>query len=373
MGRFRLVILAVLFSLTLSGCGSTTEIDQRAIVHAVGIDKSDEGGFEVSLQIFSPSGSGSDTPVDVSKSNTKVISAVGKTIYDGMKNCEKLIGGEAFMGHNKFVVFGKSLYDEDMHKLLGWFRKENENYLGVTVGYCEGTAKEILDVKLTEGVSAVENMQLIHEYAVKNGSTANGDLLILFNDLALTTKSGFLPVFSVKDKGKSDEGDNKEKEQYLEINHTAVLKDGKVAGFLTSDEVAGVLWLSGEMDKNNISVEHNGKKMDVELEKKMVIPRVFEENGKLIINYSITAEVRAVEELSSDAKRHICELSQKKILSDCEKAIKKTVDYYVTDVLRIEQLVKFYKPSIYKKYSEDFIKVINGIEYRADVVCKLSN
>lgn len=370
--RIRFIVMAVLFAVTLSGCGSITEIDQRAIVHAVGIDKSDEG-FEVSLQIFSPSGSGSDTPVDVSKSNTKVVSATGKTIYEGMKNCEKLIGGEAFMGHNKFVVFGKSLYGEDMEKLLGWFRKENENYLGVTVGYCEGSAKDVLDIKLTEGVSAVENMELIYEYALKNGTTAKGDLLMLFNDLALATKSGFLPVFSVKDKGNSDEGDEEEKEQYLEINRAAVLKDGRIAGFISGDEISGVLWLSGQMDKNNITVEYGGEEIDVELEKKLVIPKLFEENGRLVLGYSITAEARVVEELSSELKRNVCQLSQKKILSDCEKAIKKTVDEYATDVLRIEQLVKFYKPEVFKMYSEDFSRVINDIEFRANAVVKLSN
>ncbi len=361
-----------LFLLTLSGCSSTTEIDRRSIVHAVGVDKNEQG-YEVSLQIFSPSGSGSDTPVDVSKSNTKVVSAVGETIYDGMKGCEKLLGGEAFMGHNKFIIFGKSLYGEDMYELLGWFRKENENYLGVTVGYSESTAKEILDIKLTDGASAVENMELIHSYAVKNGTTAQGDLLVLFNDLALTTKSGFLPVFSVKDKEKSDNSDKEEPEQYLEINKTALLKGGTVAGFLNPDEVSGVLWLTGKLDKCKVTVMINGDYFDVELENKSVFPKVFEEGGKLVASFKINAEARVVEELPSDVKRHICELSQQKILENCQKAIKKTVDNYQTDVLRIEKLIKFYKPSIFRQYSDNFEKIITSVEFRADVVCKIAN
>lgn len=375
--KFRLFLLAVVCMLTFSGCGSTTEIDKRSIVHAVGIDKSDEG-FEVSLQIFAPSGTGSDTPVDVSMSNAKVVSAVGETIYDGMKNCEKLLGSEAFMGHNKFVIFGQSLYGEDMNELLGWFRMENENYLGVTIGYCVGSAKDILDIQMKEGVSAVENMELVHDYAVKNGTSAKGDLLMLFNDLALTTKSGFLPVFSVKDKEQSGEGseaggESKQKEQYLEINSSAVIRDGKIAGFLNSDEVAGVLWLTGEMEKNRVSVELGGKIIDIELENKLVFPKVFEKNGKLVASYSINAEARVVEELTSEQKRQICRLSQEKILSDCQKAIKKTVDDYATDILRIEQLVKFYKPSVFRQNSKDFYKVIEQMEFRADVRCKLAN
>lgn len=370
--KIKLLFVAILSLLVFSGCSSTTEIDHRSIVHAVGVDKNEQG-YEVSLQIFSPSGSGSDTPVDVSKSNTKVVSAVGETIYDGMKGCEKLLGGEAFMGHNKFIIFGSSLYGEDMDRLLGWFRKENENYLGVTVGYSESTAKEILDIKLTDGASAVENMELIHSYAVKNGTTAQGDLLVLFNDLALTTKSGFLPVFSVKDKEKSDNSDKEEPEQYLEIKKTAILKGGVVAGFLNSDEVMGVLWLNGEIDKCKVTVEIDGGFYDVELESKWVFPKIYKEGEKLVASFDINAEARVVEELSSDIKRRICEYSQQKILESCRKAIKKTVEYYRTDVLRIEKLIKFYKPSIFRQYSDDFERVLTSVEFKAEVNCKIAN
>lgn len=366
-------IFAILFIALMScGCSSITEIDQRSIVHAVGIDKSDEG-YEVSLQIFFPSSSGGDTPVDVSKSNTKVVSAVGDTIYDGVKGCERLLGGEAFMGHNKFIIFGSSLYDEDMEELLGWFRKENENYLGVTVGYGERTAKEVLDINLTDGASAVENMELIHSYGVKNGITAKGDLLMLFNDLALTSKSGFLPVFSVKDKEKSANSDNGQTEQYLEIKKTAVLKDGKVAGFLTGDEVMGVLWLTGELDRCKVTVEYEGELIDVELLKKSVSRRLYEKSGRLVADFEISCEARVTEDISSQQKRHICELCQQKILNSCQKAIKKTVDEYATDVLQIEKLIKFYKPSIYRQYAEDFFKVIASVFFEAEVICKIAN
>lgn len=367
--------MTLIFTVNFTGCSSVTEIDQRTIVHAVGIDKSDEG-YEVSLQVFSPSGQGSDTPIDVSKSNTKVVSAKGETIYDGVKNCEYLLGGDIFMGHNKFIIFGNSLYGEDMWKLLEWFRKENENYLGVTVGYAEKSAKEVLDVKLNDGTSAVEQMELIYKYAVESGTTTGGDLLVLFNQLCETQKNGLLPVFSVKDKEKSDEGDSEQgeqKEQYFEINSTAVIKNGRVCGFLNREEMIGVLWLTGKMDKCKATLEYGGEKFDVELEHKLTLPKVFLEDGRLVLSSDITAEARVVEELESSAKRQVCALSQEKILENCEKAVKKTVDELGADVLRIEKLVKFYQPSVFRQYADDFSKVISSIEIRATAQCKIGN
>lgn len=368
-------IFAVIFSISFVGCSSITEIDQRTIVHAVGIDKNEEG-YEVSLQIFSPSGQGSDTPIDVSKSNTKVVSAVGETIYDGVKNCEYLLGGDIFLGHNKFIIFGSSLYQEDMWELLQWFYKENENYLGVTVGYAENSAKEVLDVKLDDGTSSVENMERIYEYAVSSAKTSGGDLLVLFNSLSQTQKSGLLPVFSVKDKKKSDEGEaeqGEEKEQYFEINSTAVLKNGKVVGEVFGEEMQGILWLTGKMDKCKATLEDGQEKFDVEIKKENTFCKVFFEGEKLVLCCDIKATVRVVEELDSDARKKVCALSQKKILESCEKAVEKTIDELGVDVLRIEKLVKFYQPSVFRQYADDFFKVISSIEIRSTAQCKIEN
>lgn len=378
MKKLVLCFITVLCAFSLCSCGSTTEINQRSIVHAVGIDKAEEG-YEVSLQIFSPSGTGSDTPIDVSQSNTKVVAAKGKTIYEAVKACEYLLGGDIFMGHNKFIIFGSSLYNEDMTELLSWFAKENENYLGVTVGLAENDAKKVLDIKLTDGASAVENMQLIHEYAVKSGTTAEGDLVMLFNQLDESGGNGLLPVFSVSEKEKSDQGDggggegDTKKEQYLEIKKTAVLKDKKVVGFVNHEEMAGVLWLVDRMEKNMVTLEHEGEKFDAELECKMVSAKLYIKDGKPLIRCSIRAEVRLVEEVSAEIKEAVCHLSEKKILSDCEAAVSKTVGELGADVLRIEKLTKFYEPSLFREYEDNFSEIVRSTGFVADVECRLAN
>lgn len=382
MKKLFAAIISAFFAITLTACSSVTEIDQRSIVHAVGVDL-EEGEYKVSLQIFAPSGSGGDTPVDVSKSNTRVVSAKGKTIYEGVKGCEKLLGGEAFMGHNKFILFGSSLYGEDMEKLLDWFSKENENYLGVAIGFCEESAEEILNINLTDGASAVENMELVYENAAKNGSSPESDLLTLLNDMLLTTKSSVLPVFTLREKKNeqggespqegSGEGSSGQPEQYLEINKAVVLRDGVAAGFISEEEIAGVLWLTGKLEKTSAAIEYEGKAFSVELENEGVVSTVDIENGRLVLDCRIYAKATAVENLKSDIKKNICRLSQEKILKDCQKAVDKTLGELGADVLRIEKLMKFYEPSAFRRYSKSFPQLLTSVEVRAEVVCKMGN
>lgn len=367
------LILALGSFLSLCGCSSITEINQRSIVHAVGVDRATEG-FEVSLQIFSPTETGSDTPVNISSANTKVVSASGKTIYDAVKNCEYLLGGEVFMGHNKFIIFGSSLYDEDMGVLLDWFRKENENYLGVTVAYAQKSAKDILNVQLTDGASAVENMEQVQEYASSYGITAKGDLLLLYNSLSLQTKSGLLPIFSVvKQEAEETLQETGEDTQYLEITGTAVLKNGKMAGCLEKDEIAGVLWVCGDMEKNMVNVEFEGRKFNLELEETSTKTSLDIKDGVVIISVKIKAEARIVDELDDKTKAQVSRLAQEKILSDCQLSVERTVDEIGTDVLGIEKLLKYYEPYVFRNYQQNFSDIISAVNFDVTAQVKVAN
>lgn len=371
--------MLVITILTFTSCSKTTspvEINHRSIVHAVGVDKGENGGYEVSVQIFFPTESGSETPVNASSVNAKVVTASGETIYDAVKNCEYLLGGDIFMGHNKFIIFGSSLYNEDMKKLLDWFSEENENYLGVTVGFSETSAKEILDVKLTEGASAVENMELVQKYASENGFTVKGDLLVLLNSLNQESKSGLMPVFSVKKEQQTEDkpsDDAKENPQYFYISRTAVLKNGKVSGFLTEEETSGVLWLSGEMDKSSINLDIDGKSFSCELTQKNCSPSLEIIDGRVVISIDITAKAKLTEKIDDTKKKQVAYACQQKILDLCEIAFTKTVVDLRTDVLRIEKLLKFYKPQIFRAYREDFDRIISATSFDVTVKVKLTN
>ena len=78
MKRFNVWIIILLLLFVSIGNDSSIEISDRTLVHAVGIDE-DDSGCTVTLQIFKSDGAGSDTQIDPSKSNTRIISNTAPT------------------------------------------------------------------------------------------------------------------------------------------------------------------------------------------------------------------------------------------------------------------------------------------------------
>lgn len=378
---------AVSAALLLCGCSPDTDISKRLIVHAVGIDKAEDGQYQVSLQIFSPSGSGSDTPLDPSQANMKVISGKGKNVQEGVRECENIMGSSAFIGHNRLIIFGSSVYDEDMDKLLGWFKKENANYLGVTVAYAENSAKEVLSVPLTDGSSTIENVNDIIRFAKDKGIAEKGDLLTLMNKLNESGGNGVAPVLSVVEQdavpkegeesssGGEESGGSgeKPKEKYLEVVGTAVLKDRKFCGMLNKEESAGLLWLTKEMQTCSVTLNEADEPFNAELTDRNTELRLFCDESGLRLEADITAEIRIPGETVRCSPDRICELAEEKIASQCRAASQKAIGEMSADAFDLEKLTKFYFPQLYRKHKDDFSSLVATADIIVKAECFLND
>ena len=87
MKRYFIWIIILLLGLVAFKNDSSIEISNRTLVHAVGIDE-DDSGCTVTLQIFKTDGSGTDTVIDPSQTNTRVISNTAPTFNEAMSLCE---------------------------------------------------------------------------------------------------------------------------------------------------------------------------------------------------------------------------------------------------------------------------------------------
>lgn len=204
---FWIVILALV--LVSVNNRESVEISERSLIHAVGIDQTDKG-ITVTLQVFKSSGAGSDTQIDPSKSNTFVISNTAATFDEAIGKCESQLGNYLFIGHNQIIVLGSGVKLDDPNKLLSYFIKNKNNYLGVSVVMAENTAKEIMEVELTSGAIASENFTDIINMYYNNGETVFSDMLHFLNSMKSRDKSAVIPVVSVKELSTQSEDSGQE-------------------------------------------------------------------------------------------------------------------------------------------------------------------
>lgn len=106
--KFKMCIMLasmVAMSFILSGCFGGVEVNDRAFVQIMGIDKFSDV-YSVSLQLYKPSGNGSP---DTESENSVCISGEGKDLNSAISTCEMRSGNKIFLGHLKSIILGSGI------------------------------------------------------------------------------------------------------------------------------------------------------------------------------------------------------------------------------------------------------------------------
>jgi len=212
-------LLLFLIPLVLTGCWDTVEIENRAFVISVGIDKSDGGQFAVSLAIpdtsaiTGDSGGGGKMKTVEEAEDTSIPGAIGKI---GEKTSRSL-----YFGHAKIVVFGGELLgDEKMFReALDFLEKNYQTGRKINILAAEGTASEMLRGG-KEGYPAV-GLYVSELYRYKRNGAA-GVSKKSFDELSRdmnTAGSTIIPRISLDGDGQA------------ELGGAAVIRGNRLAGF----------------------------------------------------------------------------------------------------------------------------------------------
>jgi len=138
-------LLTLLFILT--SCWDATELPDLAIIGGIGIDKTEEGEFSVSLQIANPGevargqeGAGRDASTIVVHTNT------GNTLFEAFRKVTTQLSRQAYFPHMILVVINEKLAEEDgINEVMDWFERDHEPRTNANVLISRGVdAEEIL-------------------------------------------------------------------------------------------------------------------------------------------------------------------------------------------------------------------------------------
>lgn len=181
MKRLNVLLLLILLSVLFISGGRTPSITDSSIVHAIGVDRSDEG-YLVTLQIFKPEAAGADTPIDISKANFKNISTAGKDMQECLYKLSGRAGSELFLGHMQLLVLGKDIEIGDISELVSPLRDDKSIYSGLYLA-CAENAGETVSFPIKENAVTAENYRLIIENAAARGSAFSARLIDIDNVL----------------------------------------------------------------------------------------------------------------------------------------------------------------------------------------------
>ena len=330
------VILAVMIfsAVSMTGCFGSLEVNDRAFVQLMGLDKKNDL-YMVTLQIYK-SESGSSEP-DTSKANSIAVSGKGETVSSALADAELKAGKRLFLGHIKMLIIGNGINSPADELLL--FTDGNVSPSCPVV--FSKDPSQAAGTLLEEGTFSAEQFLNIMSAASAQGET-------VFTSLAdiLTPDSGAaIPEITARPKEKTAKFDG------------LVLADRNgVFAKLSEENTLGVKILQNGFerdDKVTLHISVNGRNASVFITGAKTKLKAGFYDGKLRISAEICLKIRTAENPYGITEETLGKAVRESVREICTKAFSEAVWHNSCDIFGIKKLVRRDLPDLYGGYCGD--------------------
>ena len=241
-----------LLTLGLAGCDNNygndgREIRDRLIVQGIGVDRTADGGYLLTLQAFNTAVSGGQDN-GMSGNVTKVYETSGATIADAMRNVTLTAGRRPLYSHNWIIVFGAEVAREGLNETLDFFVRDYATRPMVDLAVARGKAADIIKSPFNGSSIPAREIQMGLKMGQVNAKTLQMPLHKAVTLLEDKTSDVYLPLLKpVVDKAQDmDTG---------VLDGLAIFREGKYVGDLDADETRALLFLTGQAESGDLVVE----------------------------------------------------------------------------------------------------------------------
>lgn len=257
MKNLKLFLIIFICIISLSGCLHHTELDEQAIVEAVGIDYSD-GKYEVTVQYFNMDGTGGSSPIDSTKANVVNVSGKGECVSTALNSASVKCGKNFMYGITSVIIIGREALNQDILKTLSFAESYYQSNTSVLVASAEEKASDILDVKFKDGIISVEHLKMLLNNSSTYGLGKTTSITELLTEQRRSYAGTILPVLSVTDGGETtDDGKN------ICLTGGLVVCEKKYAGSLSLNEMSGLQLISEKPQNTPVSVSADNERISV--------------------------------------------------------------------------------------------------------------
>ena len=242
------VLLAAVLTSVLSGCGlpKRTELSERLIVEAIGVDMAD-GGVTVTLEALDLHAAGAGADPGGQARVTRICRFTGNTVSQALQSVESVSGLTPLYSQARLFVLGRTLAAEDAAGALDHLLRGSRLRGDILIAAAQD-AGDLLEAKLGENTPGAK----VLEDAILRGSETGVCCemrLFRFLDLMYSdTDAAFCPVLSLR---AAPDGELKEPVPA----GTAFFADGKWAFTADAEMTRGLLLLTGQSERGALFAE----------------------------------------------------------------------------------------------------------------------
>ncbi|MBM7564886.1 Ger(x)C family spore germination protein [Paenibacillus sacheonensis] len=292
-GAYRSFLAALPLVLLLTGCWDRREVNDLAVVSAIGLDTDPNSrGIVISAQIFVPTPPSSTiggAQGGGQMNSNVVVAAPGMDIADASQKLQEKLSRQLFWGHTKIIVFGEKLARRGINDMIDYLGRHPGPRERALVFVSEGKAAEKLGLGPLIESSSSENLR---EMAILR-TGLHVTLLKLERESSRKEAIALPLVKSFETIGKVQTS--------VFPQGSAILKKGKMVGRIDDSETRGLMWATNAIRNGTLTIhlDKPGEMVSVSLYqcKSELIPSIRGDEWGIRIRAS--AEGNVVENISS--------------------------------------------------------------------------
>jgi len=367
--KSKIIIIYIIISFLLTGCWDGIDINRRAFVVSMGIDKfvfdetKDDPNLNTELSRYRITFSIPNLPKFVGQQGiseepkfTRV--SVGTTISNTYKALESRINKSIYFGHTKSLLFGQELLKDKilLKQTMDTLQRNPDFGKAIPVVAVEGSVEEALEVLPdTQPMVGIYIMELFDNNRENGGffdEKSLGDLLQNFEE----DKTGLIPRLSVGEKD-------------LKIEGAAVIKDYELQGWLDERQLKGLLWILKKDYRLEISAPYDDYYIAYNVSESNTKIEFLGDNEEIICKVLVEVEGN-IDEFILDENifeletiRKLEKVIKKEIENEINYSLEAIQEKYKTDVIQIGKRLERKKPDVWKKVKDNWDEVFENMQF----------
>lgn len=365
MKKYLSLISCILLLLLLPGCWNRRELNTLAIVQALGIDRTEDGQINVSLQLLKPSAIKSSTSEKAGGSKSVwVVTSKGETVFDAIRNASLQTDRKAYFSHNKVYVLSEEIARQGISDELDLLSRDSELRKTPYIFISKRKAEDIIRSEHEQERIPGQAIEKLAKLTFATSKIPKVQFIDLLKNLASKTNDSIIPGITLVPSSAETSAKN-----LVKLEGTAILKRDKLIGWFDATETRGVLWILDNVKSGIIVVPTPGdetKRSAIEIIKatsRIVPERV---NGNIVLTVNVHAEGNLGEQMSKadsvkpepfkELEEKMASVIEEEIYSAVDKAQKWDVDIFKFGTEVHRQFPKEW-PELEKNWREEFQKL----------------
>lgn len=344
--------LIVLMGALLAGCWDRTEIEDLTIILSAAFDKAEEGGVQVSLEVFVPKSGGEDQDSSGSGGekgggDTTYFSASGSTVGEALYNLQNNVPRYIFWGHAEIYFISQDLAREGLLEHIDFLLRFQSPRLHAFVFLTEGKASDFLRFK----TMLHENVAAMFKDLARSRTALGVSMLEAAQRLYGESKAAYAPLVAWTA--------NHLGGKVPSVVGMGIISKDRYVGRLSEIETEGLMWLRGENKRLYVSYCDAPKEcLSLRVRRNLVDTMPHWDGKKLTMRIRISANADVVQ---NNSRFDITDMLQneqaekeleRQVIKTVQQAVRTTQEKWQTDIFDFAEKVHRKYPKEWNAFME---------------------